>query len=79
MPRMRFHARPGEDPPRLGDFMKATRGRGAYEVVGIRAGRKGLAGVQVYHLDLERYSLADIPEGTEFFGFQWFSRAPKRP
>ena len=79
MPKMRFHARRGEDPPRIGEFMKTVKGRGAYRVVGVRAGRKGIGGVQVFSLELERYSLADIPAGTEFYGFQWFSRDRKRP
>ena len=68
--KMRYYARPGEDPPRIGEWMKSRRPRVAYKVVGLTAGRVGLSGGRVWRIELERYSLADIPPDAEFFEFQ---------
>lgn len=77
MPKMRFFARPGEEPPKIGEFMRSRKPRVAYKVVGLTAGRIGFGGGRVWRIELERYSLADIPPDAEFFQFQWFKRAPK--
>lgn len=75
---MRFHARPNEDPPRLGEFLKSEKGRNAYLVVDIKPGRSGLAGVKVFNLRLERRLAVNMPADADVFPIQWFARKKRR-
>lgn len=78
MSTLRYHARPGDAVPRIGEYMKTPNGRTAYHVVGLRPGRTGLTGVKVYNLTVEKLRASAVPDRGRLFTFYWLPRGKKR-
>lgn len=69
---------PGIDPPRPGQFLKAPRGRTAYEIVEVR--QRKSTGQRNYNLLLicNRWRPADVPEGATIRAWYWDKRQKTR-
>jgi len=63
------------DPPRPGEFLKAPRGRTAYEITAIRkVSRAGLGTGPRYVLTVERWNPGDVPIGATVHEWIWDRR-----
>lgn len=66
----------GGDPPTIGQFLKAEKGRTAYEITGIRGVRRrrpGLGGPTLV-LTCARHAATDVPEGATVHEIRWSKR-----
>lgn len=64
-----------DDSVRSGHFLKAKRGRTAYEVTAIReVERRELTGLRRFALTCVRWSPADVPDGATVHAFHWYKR-----
>jgi hypothetical protein len=62
-------------PPLVGQFLKAARGRTAYEITAVRkVGRAGLGTGAKFSLTVERWNPADVPAHAVVHEWKWDRR-----
>ena len=64
--------------PAIGQWLKAPRGRTAYEITGIRPRRRHKTKGYNFIFTVVRHPPSEIPPGATVHEFRWDSRAPKR-
>lgn len=60
---------------RIGQFLKAKRGRTAYEITAMReVKRRDPAAGRRFVLTCERWNPTDVPDGATVHSFYWYNR-----
>lgn len=77
-----YQAETDAPPPMLGNLLASKRGRGAYRILGVRAGRIGTderGEFQIHRLTVERISRAELDDpGAVVYGIAWDKREKRR-